>query len=177
MPQFFPIVASEKNISGLWTGIILSMRPFCALIFTPITYKCINKIGVDRTIFGSGILYSISFGIFAAVNTLDDETAFIVISLITQFFQGIAFTGLTIGEQCLLLTYSPKEDREKNTGMFRICIGIGFFLSPLLGSACYAIGGFTCSFATLGAVYALIIPVIYCKLVEAREAWDNEQTD
>ena len=72
MPQFFPLLATEKNISGLWTGIILSMRPFCALMFTPITYKCIYTVGVDRTIFYSGILYSISFGIFAAVNKLDD---------------------------------------------------------------------------------------------------------
>jgi MFS family permease len=79
----------------------------------------------------------------------------------------MAMSTLGIGEQTLLLRYSDKHQREANLGMFRMATGLGGLLSPILGSMMYALGGFFATFATIGFVYLLIIPVVYFKLNEA----------
>lgn len=81
---------------------------------------------------------------------------------------GSAFSGLTIGEQCLLLNYSEKKDREFNTMMFRISFGIGGALSAIFGALFYTIGEFVACFTSVGVALLIVTPLIYLRLTKAK---------
>ena len=96
---------------------------------------------------------------------------FIAIISTMQCLVGISMATSMIGEQCLLLRYSLKSEREKNLGMFRIFSGLGGIVSPLLGALMYAVGGYGACFFAVGAGYILICPFIYRQLEAARIAY------
>jgi MFS family permease len=73
-----------------------------------------------------------------------------------------------IVENCLLLEYSLKEDREKNIGYFRAAAGIGTAFTPLLISFCSAYIGDWGSFFIIGVALLLITPYVNYKLLAYR---------
>jgi hypothetical protein len=36
LPMFYPLVALEKGVPGIYIGLVLSLRPLTGIIFTPI---------------------------------------------------------------------------------------------------------------------------------------------
>jgi MFS family permease len=99
----------------------------------------------------------------------------LAISFISAAFVGVSVAASIIGEQALLLRYSEKEEREKNLGMFRAASGLGGLLSPIIGSAMFAIGDFFAVFLFVGAGYLLICPFIYTRLCASRDQFMQEQ--
>ena len=164
LPMFYPLVALEKGVPGIYIGLVLSVRPMTGLIFTPIINRYIMVVGLETSILIGGLIYSCCFIGFAFVTLIDNVNWFVAVSLLIQIFTGVAQTTLTIGEQCLLLRYSDKGEREKNLGMFRVASGLGGLLSPILGSVMYACGGFIAAFMSVGVGYLFICPWIYFKL-------------
>lgn len=75
------------------------------------------------------------------------------------------------------MTYSTKEDRDSNVAKFRVFYGVGLLFSPFFWEICSRFSDFTFAFALLGIIYAVIICIIYCKLVEAREIWNEEKAE
>jgi len=175
LPMFYPLVALEKGVSGVFIGSVLALRPITGIISTPFINKYILMVSVELTIFIAGLIYASCFIAFAFVAMIENVTTFILLSFLTQMFIGVAQAALMVGEQCLLLRYSEKSEREKNLGMFRVASGLGGLLSPMMGAAMYALGGFIATFSSVGVGYLCISPFIYCKLTQAREAWMLEQ--
>ena len=171
LPMFYPLVALEKGVEGYYIGTVLALRPLTGICATPFINKYILSVSVELTIFIAGITYSLCFIAFAFVAMIDNVTTFILLSFFTQLFVGIAQAALIVGEQCLLLRYSEKGEREKNLGMFRVASGLGGLLSPMMGAGMYALGGFIATFSSVGIGYLCISPFIYWRLTEAREAW------
>jgi hypothetical protein len=56
--------------------------------------------------------------------------------------------------------------------MFRAASGLGGLLSPLMGSAMYAAGGYMAVFMYVGVGYLAIAPFIYSRLYKARDAFN-----
>ena len=73
-----------------------------------------------------------------------------------------------IAENCLLLEYSLKEDREKNVGYFRAATGFGSAFTPLVISFCSAFMGDWGSFLIIGIALLLITPYVNFKLHQSR---------
>ena len=164
LPMFYPLVALEKGVPGIYIGLVLSLRPLTGIIFTPIINRYIILLGLEQSILIGGLIYSFCFISFAFVTLIDGVDWFITVSFLIQIFTGIAQTTLTIGEQCLLLRYSEKGEREKNLGKFRVASGLGGMISPILGSVMYACGGFIAAFMSVGVGYLFICPWIFFKL-------------
>jgi len=174
LPMFYPLVAMEKEVSGIWIGIILAIRPITGILTTPFINRHILKVSVEKTILISGIIYALGFVAFSFVCLIDNTGTFIAVSFLIQLLVGTATAALMIGEQCLLLRYSVKSEREKNLGMFRVASGLGGLLSPMVGSAMYALGGFIATFMSVGVGFLIICPYVYYKLTAAKIEWDAE---
>lgn len=57
--------------------------------------------------------------------------------------------------------------------MFRVMFGIGGCLSPLVGAACYTMGGFFAAYMTLGIAFLSVAPLIYIKLNRYKKDWNE----
>lgn len=119
-------------------------------------------IGVEATVFISGILYGVGFIAFGFSTLVDTEGAFFWMAVGTQVVVGFSMAANIVGEQALLLRYSLKSEREKNLGLFRMASGAGGMLAPMLGTAFFTMGGFMATFLYVGVGYLLISPIIYC---------------
>ena len=98
-------------------------------------------------------------------------------STLSVSFLGVATACHVIGEQCLLLRYSKKDEREKTTGMFRFFESFGIMLSPVFCSVTVAIGGVFLCYATIGIGFLVLSPLIFCKLRSARQIWVAEKRE
>lgn len=174
LPMFYPLVAMEKGISGIFIGLILALRPLTGIFFTPIINRYILSMSVELTIFMAGMVYALCFIAFAFASMIDNPATFMTFSFATQLFVGVAQAAMQIGQQCLLLRYSDRENRERNLGMFRVASGAGGIISPLMGAGMYAAGGFFLCFSTLGFGQLLIQPFIYWSLSSAHTQWVAE---
>lgn len=142
----------------------MAIRPLCGILATPIINYYIVRVGVEKTILTGSLLYSISFILFSLVVYCDKQSMFLTTSYSTQIGVGVAYSALVIGEHCILLRYSPKEDREKNTALFRVALGVGSMLGPVIGSLMFTIGEFIGVFSSVGLVYLVITPFIFFRL-------------
>jgi hypothetical protein len=104
------------------------------------------------------------------------KAIFLTISLFSAVLIGMSFTASTFSEQKLLLKYSEKGDRDKNSARFRAAAGIAMIVAPLLFSPLYAIGKFTAVFLTVGVGSLLVVAFIYYKLYKARDEFKKEKT-
>lgn len=52
---------------------------------------------------------------------------------------------------------------------FRVCLGIGGCISPLLGAIMYTAGGYVAIFMTIAALFLIFAPLIYYKLLTYKD--------
>jgi MFS family permease len=176
IPVFFPLLAQEYDVSGVVTGLILAMSPMMTIVSVPFINRYIETVGVEATIFTSGLSFSAAFCLMAIASWTATSSSFLAIAFLSAALVGISIAASIVGEQALLLRYSEKNEREKNLGMFRAGSGLGGLLSPILGAAMYAIGDFFAVFLFVGIGYFLICPFIYNKLYTSREKFLQEKT-
>ena len=71
-PVFFPLLAKEYDVSGVITGLILSMSPIMTILSVPFINRYIETVGVEATIFTSGLIFGLSFCLMAFSSWVDD---------------------------------------------------------------------------------------------------------
>jgi predicted MFS family arabinose efflux permease len=120
--------------------------------------------GAEPVILAGGLLFVVAnIGLSAVVAF--SKFYFLMLTLACQTVNGVATACLCVGEQVILLRYSPKSERESNIGQFRASQAIGMVLAPLLGAIVHPLFGFAGTFFVLALGHAIIQPLVYCKLM------------
>lgn len=65
IPVFFPLLAKQFDVSGILVGLVLAMSPIVTILSVPFINKFIQVVGVEATIFTSGIIFGFSFILLA----------------------------------------------------------------------------------------------------------------
>ena len=74
--------------------------------------------GAEPVILAGGLLFVVAnIGLSAVVAF--SKIYFLMLTLACQTVNGVATACLCVGEQVILLRYSPKSERESNIGQFR----------------------------------------------------------
>ena len=173
-PVYLPLLAIKYGLSGTMIGCILCVPALMQIVSIPFITKYGRVIGVEKTVFSSGIFYGVGFVAFGLSTLIEEPIAFFWMAIGAQVVVGFSLAANIVGEQALLLRYSLKSEREKNLGMFRAASGAGGMLAPMLGTAMYALGGFMAAFLYVGIGYLLISPFIYFQLYKAKELYFQE---
>lgn len=171
LPFFFPLTAEEKGLTGLQIGIIIGLRALVGLLVTPLIEWMTLKTSAEVTILFGNITIGIVFIALACSDLINDVTTFLVYSCISVSLLGVSGACIVIGEQCLVLRYSKKSERELTVGMFRMFGAIGILFAPVYCSVTYSIGGILVCYGILGVGFLLLAPLIFFKLRSAREHW------
>jgi len=89
-PMFYPLMALEKGIPCIFIGLVLSFRPLACLIVTPILNLYFFQVGLELSILIAGLSYAVCFLSYALLTLIQDESLFLVASLLTQIIAGIS---------------------------------------------------------------------------------------
>ncbi len=94
---------------------VLGFSPLISILVTPIVSCLIVSVGAESVILAGGLLFVIAnMGLSAVVAF--SKFYFLLMTLGCQTVNGIAGACLCVGEQVILLRYSPKSERESNMG-------------------------------------------------------------
>ena len=100
----------------------------------------------------------ISFGLISWIN---DKTTYIILSLLTRFFQGFSSTLIQTTMYSISTNFFP-DNKETMIGYMEAVTGIGLILGPLIGSALFAIGGYRFIFFSFGPIFIVGSLFIKC---------------
>ena len=156
---------------------MVALRSLVSIIVTPFAECFTEKTSSEITILIGLITSALGFFVLASTVLIEDLGSFMGFSIGSVCFLGVSTTFGIIGEQCLLLRYSKKIEREKTSGMFRLSSTVGLMVSPVFCSATVAIGGVFLCYATFGLGFLLLAPLTFCKLRSAREIWIIENLE
>ena len=145
----------------------MGFGPLCGILSTPILNFFIRKWGSEMCILLASIGFAVAFVSLGFIVKIEpgETTLYFTLAMLVQVLLGICGACLTIGEQYLLLRYSPKEEREYNLGYFRAASGIGGILAPILGAVVFTVCGLTGVFVFVAFGHLLIAPFIYIKMM------------
>lgn len=162
LPPYLPDEAGLKNISSTMTGVLLSGYPLAAFLSSLVLGKYIRVIGKKRVLLLGCSFSSIATLAYGFLPNFSYYT-FITFGFSFRLLQGLG-AGF-IGTSVYAIVISEFDEKlEKYLGMLRISDAVGFMAGPLGASGLHSIGGFSAIFFTYGALFILLVPVIYLVL-------------
>lgn len=81
-----------------------------------------------------------------------EKNAFIAVGFLSRIFQGIGASGLTIAVVAII-SIEYKDRIEKMFGIQQTLSGMAMIIGPVIGLILFKIGGFSCIFYVLSAVF------------------------
>ena len=174
IPLYFPITSEEKGLTGLQIGAVISLRGLVSILVTPIIEKMTEKVSCEFTILLGVGCNALAFTALAFSDFVESPKKFMALSSLFVSLLGVAGASMIIGENCLLLRYSPKSERENTVGMFRMINGMGGMCAPVICSIGYAISGISFCYGIFAIGFFILSPLIFFKLRSARECWHEE---
>ena len=162
-PPFYPLVAEQKGAVPSQYGFVFGMSSLAAFIFSPIFGTYGNKLG-PRTVFYLGAFAQGTCGIaFGFLQYVNSTWAFITLSYLIRFLQGISNTATMGASLAILIEMYP--DRVTSLMSYtEMCVGLGYILGPAIGSILYEMGGFILPFEVMGSICILAAFGLFCSM-------------
>ena len=98
IPVFFPLLAKQYDVSGVITGLVLAMSPMMTIVSVPFINKYIETVGVEATIFTSGLMFSAAFCLMAFASWTASTSTFLFIAFTGAALVGISVAASIVGE-------------------------------------------------------------------------------
>ena len=98
IPVFFPLLAKEYEVTGIVTGLILAMSPLMTIVSVPFIHRYIETVGVEATIFTSGLIFSAAFCLMAFASWTTTSSSFLAIAFTSAALVGISIAASIVGE-------------------------------------------------------------------------------
>jgi MFS family permease len=154
---FYPIIASQKGVSFLVIGAIVSTMPLVTFLTSPIFGRSLEKLGRHCVLMTSVFLAATSL-VVASVSLFCDTVPFIVLGFVFRVIAGVALSmNSTAAYSILSSDYSVNFQRL--IGLMEMSTGLGIIIGPVMTAALYIFFGAFWSFMGMAfIIYAALVP-------------------
>lgn len=174
-PAVAPLAMAEMGLSGLVSGLILTLPAAATALVIPVLNRYIPWAGLEETILQSNIGFSLSCAVLGFGLSAQKASTLMGVTVAGGLVFGIMFAANITAETVLLLKYSPKQDRERNIGIFRAATGLGSAVSPLLISVTLLlVDDYWGCYVCVAAGLLIATPFIHSGLTKARDIFKEE---
>lgn len=151
LAPYYPLIAAEHLLSNYMIGLVLASHAIGSFFFSLLLAKIIGFWG-RRNLMVIGMIFHIIGNIlFGVLAYLPNYYAFLSVSLLSRFIQGIGFAAFTTASLAIIpLIYQNQE--EKIEGYLEVAASLGAMTGPLVGSFLYALGGYELPFYCLAGL-------------------------
>lgn len=160
MAPFFPQEANNKGVSNFVSGWIFGVFALTQFISSPIFGKLIPVLG-SRFLIASGQFFSsgciILFGILDYIEP-QQEGVFVSLCFILRIAMAIGCTAASTASFTVTAICFPNSISTV-FGVLETATGLGMMLGPALGGFLNEVGGYMLSFAVLGGIMLLSVPL------------------
>lgn len=166
LSPFYPLKASEKNVSIIWIGYVLGFFAVLQIVSSAFIGRHMHLFRGGRHVlimFGSiGIILQIA--LMGLVDYIQDDNKFLIVSLFAQALGGLG-AGANLTASMAILSSFNGEEREVYIGWIEACNGIGLLFGPLIGSLLFSFGGYKLPFIFFATLFLFFYPCICVSLI------------
>ena len=102
------------------------------------------------------LLLAIGMFLFSFIDVIPSKPGFIVSAMITRLLEGFgAATVMAAGTSLLTTSFTTNLSRAMT--LYSTSLGVGFLVGPLIGAACYKLGGYRLPFIVVGVLDLVLI--------------------
>ncbi|KAL4482772.1 hypothetical protein ABPG72_022332 [Tetrahymena utriculariae] len=151
---FYPGIANDKNVNQTLIGLIFALNPIGSFSVSLSIGQMMGFLGKKNLMFYGLIIQVLTIVTFGVVYYIDNEGAFIAVSMIARFFQGASrscYGAATFG-------YVPQlwpDSIQKKIGIMETMTAIGLLLGPMIGQALNNLAGSNAALAYQLPFYVL----------------------
>jgi len=164
-----PTIWSRVGLTFGWVGVLLGVNRIVRVVFNTGAGVLYDRLPRRRLLIGSlavgaicNVIYAIAFGP--------------ALFLLGRVLWGVAWSGLWIGGNTIVLDVSTAATRGRNSGRFQMWFFIGVAVGGLLGGAFTDLMGFRAGLLVSAALTGLGALLWYFKLPETRPDDGGEKT-
>jgi DHA1 family multidrug resistance protein-like MFS transporter len=92
----FPPLARERDLKEYTVGFIISLYAISNFLVTPFAPQIISKYGRKKVFYIATIMEAVCTWVYALLSYVDHPGAFIFISIVARFMNGVASSFVTI---------------------------------------------------------------------------------
>lgn len=163
LAPYYPIVASNYKLSNYMIGLVLASHAIGSFFFSLLLTKTLATWGRRNLMIIGVFLHLSGNAVFGSIDYFPSYNAFLIVSLISRFIQGIGYAAFTTASLAIIpLIFRTQE--EKIEAYVEVASSVGVMMGPLVGSFLYVVGGYQTPFfclAGLEFLFMLALPRIF----------------
>ncbi|XP_067948325.1 MFS-type transporter SLC18B1-like isoform X3 [Watersipora subatra] len=179
---FLPHLNEYHNIQSDITGWVMGLMPLFQMPMSLLYGRLMVYIAVKSMLVGGVLSLGVStvaFGMLKYYPLPSDDVSiqpgFLIIEILLRIMHACGSAAVIVSGLTLLTTTFP-HNTPTVMGYASTAMGVGFMCGPAIGSGFFAIGGFSLTFAAIGAMLIIQSIVILCT-AQAPESVGRKEGD
>lgn len=171
---FLPVVFKEKDVPGIWVGLVFSMYSIAVVLVSPVIGKVVSRIGFANLIAVGLILMGISIIPIGFLPDIENDYTTLAVGIFLRALQGTA--SASINSTCYSLAANKYSDNVTVVvGLLEASSGTGLVVGLLGGSIIYEGMGYRAVFSIFGGllpILAIVTRILFAR-IEKQEKLDS----
>jgi len=168
---FLPVELKKYGIPTHIFGYIFGVYALASIICSFFVGKLLKKFGRKMILILGIISMGASMLSFALIEYIHNINFLIFICILIRCLQGMSSSMIQTTAYAIVSACYPNE-QQKYLGIIETSIGMGLAIGPLIGAVVYSFLGFQKTFYSIGILFIILGPVLYCSIPNAIDVKD-----
>jgi len=175
-PPFYPSEAEKKGATPAQYGFVFGIANLSLFLFSPVFGRYGAAIGPKLCFNVGAVAQGVSGFAFAFLPYLDSVGAFIGISYLLRFIEGMGTAMAWSSALGILMEIFPNKV-GRVMSWTQTCFGLGYMLGPGVGAWFYEMGGFMLPFLVVGSLSTFLSLLLIVTIPNVSGSESDVQVD